>query len=74
LIELVNLTRYGPTPDYTPKGPDEIRKWIDEVQKPYRDKSQSTEPEYFKRLADAIGTKEGPARAISLETLINRGA
>jgi len=31
LIELVNLTRYGPTPDYTPKGPDEIRKWIDEV-------------------------------------------
>ena len=74
LIEMVNLTRYGPTPDYTPKGPDEIRKWIDEVQKPYRDKSQSTEPEYFKRLADAIGTKEGPARAISLETLINRGA
>src|SRR4030095_10369598 len=74
LIELVNLTRYGPTPDYTPKGPDEIRKWIDEVQKPYRDKSQSTEPEYFKRLADASGTKEGPARAISLETLINRGA
>jgi hypothetical protein len=74
LIQLVNLTRYGPMPDYTPKSPDEIRKWIDEVEKPYRDKSQSTEPEYFKRLADAIGTKEGQARAISLETLINRGS
>jgi hypothetical protein len=74
LISLVNLTRYGPMPDYTPKGPDEIRKWIDEVEKPYRDKSQSTEPEYFKRLADAIGIKEGQARAISLETLISRGS
>ena len=74
LIQLVNLTRYGPTPDYTPKSPDEIRKWMDEVEKPHRDKSQSTEPEYFKRLADAIGTKEGQARAISLETLTNRGS
>src|SRR5215471_11458943 len=74
LIQLVNLTRYGPPPDYTPKSPDEIRKWMDEVEKPYRDKSQSTEPEYFKRLADAIGTKEGQARAISLETLTNRGS
>jgi hypothetical protein len=74
LIQLVNLTRYGPMPDYTPKRPDEIRKWIDEVEKPYRDRSQSTEPEYFKRLADAIGTKEGRARAISLETLLNRGS
>src|SRR5215831_13509866 len=74
LIQLVNLTRYGPMPDYTPKGPDEIRKWLDEVEKPYRDRSQSTEPDYFKRLADAIGTKEGEARAISLETLINRGS
>ena len=74
LIQLVNLTRYGSMPDYTPKRPDEIRKWIDEVEKPYRDRSQSTEPEYFKRLADAIGTKEGQARAISLETLISRGS
>src|SRR5215831_15324134 len=74
LIQLVNLTRYGPMPYYTPKGPDEIRKWLDEVEKPYRDRSQSTEPDYFKRLADAIGTKEGQARAISLETLINRGS
>src|SRR5262245_19598876 len=74
LIQLVNLTRYGPMPDYTPKSPDEIRKWLDEVEKPYRDRSQSTEPEYFKRLADAIGTKEGQARAISLETLIGRGS
>src|SRR5215470_14151054 len=74
LIQLVNLRRYGPMPDYTPKRPDEIRKWIDEVEKPYRDRSQSTEPEYFKRLANAIGTKEGQARAISLETLISRGS
>src|SRR5262245_18548771 len=41
LIELVNLSRYGPTPDYTAKSSDEIRKWIDEVQKPYRDRSHS---------------------------------
>jgi hypothetical protein len=74
LIQLVNLTRYGPPPDYTPKSSDEIRKWMDEVEKPYRDKSQATEPEYFKRLANAIGTKEGQARAISLETLTSRGS
>ena len=73
LMELAELTRFGPMPLYTPKTTEEIRRWIDEVQGPYRAKTKPVETEYFAKLADAIGRKQGEALAVSLETLVTRG-
>ncbi len=72
LMELAEVTRFGPLPLYTPKSTEEIQRWVDEVQRPYREKTKPVEAEYFAKLADAIERKQGQALAVSLETLMTR--
>ncbi len=74
LMELAELSRFGGLPVYTAKTPEEIRRWGEEVEGPYREKTKAVEPEYFAKLAGAIGQKHGgrPSRW-SLETLLTRG-
>jgi hypothetical protein len=72
LIELTKATRFGPTALYAAKTPEEIRRWIDEVDRPYAEKTKGVETEYYAKLADAVGRKQGQALAVSLETLVSR--
>ncbi len=72
LMELAELSRFGGLPLYTAKTPEEIRRWGDEVERPYREKTKAVEPEYFAKLAEAIGHKQGQALPVSLETLLTR--
>jgi hypothetical protein len=73
LMELAEGTRFGPMPPYTAKTTEEIRRWIEDVEGPYRARTKPVETEYFAKLADAIGRKQGEALAVSLETLVTRG-
>ncbi len=73
LIELVKARDFGPMPAYTAKTPEEVRHWSDEVSKPYMDRAKGVDTLYYAKLADAIGLKQGQARAVSLETLVSRG-
>lgn len=72
LIQLAKATRFGPSPTYTPKTPEEIRRWNDEVSLPYTEKTKGVDAEYYAKLADAVGRKQGQALAVSLETLVSR--
>lgn len=72
LIDLAELTRFGPTPPYTAEGTEEIRRWIEEVERPYQEKAKPVISEYVVKLADAIGQKRGQALAISQETIVTR--
>lgn len=67
LMELAELSRFGGLPLYTARTPEEIRRWGDEVERPYREKTKAVEPEYFAKLANEIGRKQGQALAVSLE-------
>jgi len=67
------LGRMGPTPDYTAQTPEEIQRWIGEVEAPRRSQAAALEQEYFGKLADALDHKRGVALAVSLETLVSRG-
>jgi hypothetical protein len=73
LMELSELARFGGLPLYTAKTPEEIQRWGEEFERPYREKTKPVEAEYFAKLADAIGRKQGQALAVSLETLLTRG-
>jgi hypothetical protein len=73
LMELAELTRLGPLPLFTAKTPEEMRRRFDEIDGPYREKAKPVEAEYFTKLADAVGHKQGQALAVSLETLVLRG-
>jgi hypothetical protein len=73
LIQLAELTRFGPVPLYTAKGTEEIRRWIDEVDRPYQEKAKPVVAEYFTRLASSIATKQGAALAVTLQTLVTNG-
>ena len=73
LIQLAKVTRFGPTQTYTAKTPEEIRRWIDEVDRPYAEKAKGVDTEYYAKLADAVGRKQGQALAVSLQTLVAHG-
>jgi hypothetical protein len=73
LMELAEVTRFGPMPLYTPKSNEDIGRWIDDVEGPYRARAKPVETEYFAKLANAVGRKQGEALAVSLETLVSRG-
>jgi hypothetical protein len=73
LMELAELIRFGPSPLYTPKTTEEIQRWFEQVERPYREKVKPVETEYFAKLADAIGHKQGQALAVTLETWVTRG-
>ena len=71
-IDLMKLTRFGPTPTYTLRTPEEIQRWIQEVVTPYQEKTKPVEDEAIRQLADAIPHKRGEALATSQLTLFNR--
>lgn len=73
LMELQQLRRLGPTPLYTARTPEEIKRWVDEVEAPRRIVARRVEGEYFAKLAEAIKRKHGRALAVSVDTLISRG-
>ncbi|MBV8903555.1 MAG: hypothetical protein JOZ22_07970 [Acidobacteriia bacterium] len=71
--EVGDAAPQGPTPLYTAKTPEEIKRWVEEVETPRRAQSREVETEYFAKLAEGVHHKRGRALAISLETLIARG-
>jgi len=73
LMELTTLVRVGPTPLYTPKTPEEMKRWIVEVDGPRRPAIKVIEDEYFAELANSLKDKRGQALAISVDTLVSRG-
>jgi len=73
LAELEQIRVLGPTPLYTAKSPEEIKRWTDEVELPRREQAQLIEDQYFAKLAEAIKNKRGQALAVSLNTLVSRG-
>ncbi|MEP6962547.1 MAG: hypothetical protein ABI995_10735, partial [Acidobacteriota bacterium] len=73
LIELAGITRFGPTPLYTAKTREEIRRWSDEVERPRQEKTKFVATEFYTKLANSISAKRGPALAVSLQTLVTNG-
>jgi hypothetical protein len=73
VMELAQLVRIGPTPLYTAKTPEEIKRWIDDVEEPRRAATKPIEDEYFAKLAISIMGKRGQALSVSLDTLFSRG-
>jgi hypothetical protein len=69
LTELQSLTVLGPTPLFTAETPQEIKRWIDEVERPRDEVMRRLDAEGFARLGRAIGNKRGRALTISEETM-----
>jgi hypothetical protein len=73
LMELTELTRFGPMPPSSLKTPEDIRRSITEVEMPYHERAKGTEDEIWAKLAAALPHKQGAALAVSLQTIVSRG-
>ncbi len=73
LMEFAQIERLGPTPPYTARTTEEIKRWVNDVEGPRRAGVKAIEDEYFEKLAQAVKNKRGAALSASLDTLINRG-